>query len=137
MVTLEFVPYPGIHYHVPLRIYYNNRFYDVLALYDTGATCCTIPKSINDAVMRLQVVGKDSDIETAKGSATFDVVIVDKIEILEYFPLRHARFRGKKISRRNVRTWICPENDTFTAGANLFQNLDVHKFKDERLRISD
>jgi len=86
--------------------------------------------------MHLSVLGQNSDIETARGLATFDYSTLEKVEILEYLPLDEP-FEGKAITVKNVKIWICPENDVFTAGANLFLDLQVIKDKQGQLQIND
>jgi len=48
------------HYYIPIRLYIGELSYDQLFLFDTGATYCSIPKSLND-LLHLPIKGRDDD----------------------------------------------------------------------------
>lgn len=84
-------------------------------LLDTGASKCSIPIEVNNQILKLPIQRTDKGIQIAGGSADYDVVILEKMEVIR-----------TKLYVEKVETWL---SDDFILEMNF-----LSKF---RFRISE
>lgn len=147
MVKVVFPSSPSGHHYIPIRLHLDTLSYDGLFLFDTGATCCSIPKSLNDSILHLPIIGRDEGIETAQGETGLDFVEIRRMQILRYVvkikSIDKQRlgfelgFKETGLTVENVKTWLCESDDSFIVGTNFFSRFNVRKDKKGQLHISD
>lgn len=95
-----------------MRIRFGVRRLNARFLLDTGASKCSIPLIVNDRILRLRIQGTDTGIQVAGGTANYDVVVLERMEVI-----------GAKLFVENVEAWLA---DDFILGMNF---LSKFKFK--------
>ena len=105
------------HFYIPIGVKYGVKHLNARFLLDTGASKCSIPFVVNEHVLKLPVQDRDERIQIAGGTANYDVVSLDRMDII-----------GAELFVERVETWL---TDDFILGMNL---LSKFKFKIDKGR---
>ncbi len=125
MTRLQFWPVNN-HYYVPLRLWgmEGPQSDPVIALVDTGATKCSIPKSMNDTVFHLPVVDHDSNVITASNPQGYDIVKIPLMTLVRINPIgpNNFKFDDTDLQEVNVPAWLA---SSYTVGMNWLSKFNI------------
>ena len=105
----------------------------VLALVDTGATKCQIPREFNDTDLGLPIGGRDSNVQTASGLQSYDYVTIPRVTLVKQEIVGNfLRIQDTDLQEPNVQAWL---GESFIVGMNLVTKFDITLRRDGRIIV--
>jgi hypothetical protein len=93
-----------------------------------------LPRTTNRLQLKLPKVGRDKNVDTAKGKRGYDYVIIPKISVaLETAGEGKIFYRDSGVSARNVHAWLGGDRDAFVVGMSFLNHLDVTMKREGRI----
>jgi predicted aspartyl protease len=126
MPRVEYPKQRDGHYHLPICIWTatGQQLAPIVAMVDTGASKCVIPKAFNDAALKLPVAGHDSDVKTASAPMGYDYVVLPKVGLVSFAlaTTSTVTFQTVGLDETDVKAWL---GENFIVGMNFLSTFDI------------